>query len=513
MSYTPTVWKSGDIVTSLKLNKLENGLATAAAGVDEVASAININAVPLVQGKYLALDGSERAASPVDTFSTSDYIAFTENDSFELLNFANSAYASYSVGYAFYTIDKAFISGSGNFDGSFSSSSIVIPANTAYVRFCTRTQDSPNAKAYVNNEHGISAEAARELEQNFSYGISFTTNSYINNQGGLSNSAAFSATDLIPFTKKDKFTLYGFNSASWDYAFPFAFYDANRGFISGGSRFDGYLSSDDITIPTNTAYVCFSTRTQYAPDASISIRNEYGISAETSFAAMPTTGKSILIFGDSITQTATVSDDGTSYTEGTRRNWPTYAKPFLQIETMYNFAESGAAYTDRDNVDNRQKISHQITSAISSGRSGDIIVISAGTNDPSTNIGSYETAMAKETLSALDRTVLYEAIRWAMWTIRSTFKDAICFAATPIQRADREPRTEVREAIISMANRYNFIVIDAEYDSGIVRENNVWNAEGNDLADGLHPNDVGIKKMSSLYSAVIKGAFCNFNLS
>ena len=32
MSYTPTEWQSGDIVTSTKLNKLENGVAAASGG-------------------------------------------------------------------------------------------------------------------------------------------------------------------------------------------------------------------------------------------------------------------------------------------------------------------------------------------------------------------------------------------------------------------------------------------------------------------------------------------------
>lgn len=32
MSYTPTEWKSGDTVTSAKLNKLEQGVATASGG-------------------------------------------------------------------------------------------------------------------------------------------------------------------------------------------------------------------------------------------------------------------------------------------------------------------------------------------------------------------------------------------------------------------------------------------------------------------------------------------------
>lgn len=32
MSYTPTVWKSGDVVTSTKLNKIEQGIANAGGG-------------------------------------------------------------------------------------------------------------------------------------------------------------------------------------------------------------------------------------------------------------------------------------------------------------------------------------------------------------------------------------------------------------------------------------------------------------------------------------------------
>lgn len=32
MAYEPTVWKSGDVITSTKLNKLENGVADAGGG-------------------------------------------------------------------------------------------------------------------------------------------------------------------------------------------------------------------------------------------------------------------------------------------------------------------------------------------------------------------------------------------------------------------------------------------------------------------------------------------------
>lgn len=221
----------------------------------------------------------------------------------------------------------------------------------------------------------------------------------------------------------------------------------------------------------------------------------------------PTRGKTALFFGDSITETATISDDGTEYVEGTRKNWPTYAKNVLELGSMTNFAKSGAAYKDRDGVLEQQKISVQINSALSNNLPADIVVISAGANDGSSRIGSYETAMSKTTLEDLDRSILYEAIRWAMWKLRTAYPDAVCFAATPIQRADREPIESVTEAITKMAHRYNFIVIPAQDESGIIRENEVWEAEGHDLIDGLHPNENGQKKMANLYSRYILDAF------
>ena len=218
-----------------------------------------------------------------------------------------------------------------------------------------------------------------------------------------------------------------------------------------------------------------------------------------------TKGKTMLIFGDSITETAYMDDDGSNYIEDGWMNWPIYAREILQLEKMWNFAKSGAAYKDRTDVEARQKISHQISSAISSEKPADIIVISAGTNDGGSNIGDYSTAMSKTTLDDLDRTNLYEAIRWAMWKLKTQYPDAVCFAATPIHRADHEPISELTEAITKMANRYNFIVIPAENESGIIRDNEIWQAAGHDLIDGLHPNENGQKKMARLY--------CNYILN
>lgn len=51
MSYEPTNWKTGDVVTSAKLNKLENGVANAGVG-----GAFIVNAVDHPEGLYYQLD-------------------------------------------------------------------------------------------------------------------------------------------------------------------------------------------------------------------------------------------------------------------------------------------------------------------------------------------------------------------------------------------------------------------------------------------------------------------------
>ena len=90
-----------------------------------------------------------------------------------------------------------------------------------------------------------------------------------------------------------------------------------------------------------------------------------------------------------------------------------------------------------------------------------------------------------------------------MWSLRNKYTSATFFVGMPIQRTDREQPNELLEAIRKMAQRYNFIIIDATNESGIVREFEVQNANGRYLYDGLHPNAEGSKKLAKLYSNVI----------
>ena len=224
-------------------------------------------------------------------------------------------------------------------------------------------------------------------------------------------------------------------------------------------------------------------------------------------ADISTKDKKILIFGDSITQTASISDDGSTYTEGTSPNWPQHIPELLGTTNFRNYALWGAHFADFATNYPRQCLSNQINMAMSHSVNDDseIIILSLGTNDGGqTAIDDYDTAMAINSLDGLDRTKLYQAIRWALWTLKTKYPNTIGFITTPLQRADREPMKEVSDAIRKMANRYNFIVIDAENESGIIRENEVWHSSGKFLKDGLHTNEAGSRKIAEFYCNIIR---------
>ena len=222
-----------------------------------------------------------------------------------------------------------------------------------------------------------------------------------------------------------------------------------------------------------------------------------------------TSGMNMLVFGDSITATASMNDDGSNYRE-VSVNWPTYTKESLKVTRFKNFGRSGAAYRYRSDVEFRQSITNQVQLAIDTNTEADIIVFSAGTNDWEAHIGTFEDAMSRKSLSELDLTKTYEAIRWCFWKIKEHYPNAICFVATPIQRADVEPFYKIIEAIQKMAERYNFIVIPAHSESGIIREFETQGSAGRWLYDGLHPGDNGKKMMSKLYTRVILNALQNY---
>jgi lysophospholipase L1-like esterase len=219
--------------------------------------------------------------------------------------------------------------------------------------------------------------------------------------------------------------------------------------------------------------------------------------------------KKILIFGDSISQIATIDQTTGVYTATAPVNrWPTYIQGLLNASSVKSYACSGAHVKDDTGLTFWQWISNQIAKAIQFSEEADIVIIKAGTNDGVTSFGDYNTAISK-TLNNLDRTLLYEALMWHFWTIRTNWATAECFYVIPIQRASSDLSTYAakHDVIKVMAKRYNFTIIDAESNSGIVKDFESVGANGRYLEDGLHTNTSGARRLARYISAMIKNYF------
>lgn len=320
-----------------------------------------------------------------------------------------------------------------------------------------------------------------------------------------------------------------------------------------------------------------------------------------------TTGKTMLVFGDSITASTNITydtdangnlnctydEDGNpiyngnfeyTHLEGSRK-WADYTAETLHIGKLWNFAKSGGQFEDTRYASGQLQLSQQVYLALTQDIYPDIVVISMGTNDRdsysrvtlpedyvegatyveidkfyyyasdvtdttsgtyymfdgtdytanklpadyivgttyysrtpsyksadvtsdtvgtyyianSHSFGTFEEAMSKD-IADLDRTKIYEALRWAMYMIKKNYPDAYCFIATPIPTFLEEMPDKIINAIESMAEQYDFTVIPALDESGIERELE----PGLYLKDdGLHPNTSGRQQMSKIYTDII----------
>ena len=208
-----------------------------------------------------------------------------------------------------------------------------------------------------------------------------------------------------------------------------------------------------------------------------------------------------LIFGDSITETTTALG-------GVRDNWPNYAMPYLGITNYTNYAKSGASYKEKVGYTGWQDMTYQLSQA-SAQTDVNIVIFSAGTNDGITDLGDYATAMSKSLITDLNKLLLYESLRFMYWQSRIYWPQATMYVIIPIQRADIETSSVVNmhNAIKLMAGRYGIIVIDAANESGIVKDLEIWQAQGQDLYDGLHPSVTGRKKMAKLIAKKITSTY------
>ncbi|MBR6517633.1 MAG: hypothetical protein IKT40_12450 [Bacilli bacterium] len=261
----------------------------------------------------------------------------------------------------------------------------------------------------------------------------------------------------------------------------------------------------------------------------------------------------ILIFGDSITDTATIEVDiedktakttkyelpylSNSYTnkdgEVVRFSmWPALLRKAFNTFDVRCYARYGASYVnDAANTVFRQNLSDQIALAFNdfSNPNGvfmtqgefvpDIVIFALSANDKPTPTDTYEIAMSKTimsddgksfdieaTLSNLDLTQYNQSVRYAFLKLKNKFPYAQMFCICPPQRSAYDIGEMQKEVDLKrMAQRYSINIIDAAATCGIVRDLEVNGSVDVYSKDGLHPNDYSQK----LYARMVVNAIKN----
>lgn len=275
-----------------------------------------------------------------------------------------------------------------------------------------------------------------------------------------------------------------------------------------------------------TMLICVKQRNSNAEDLS-QVQIEYGtratvyeafkprlakvntIGIQQSYARRPLDGLRIGVIGTSKDQVATVTDTSTpgAYTDGTRENWQTFAKPRLG-GTWRNYAYSGASYLDffpigvgQTHTNAFQNISYQLQRMQIDGFLPDLLIMGGPTNDHSylathsSQLGSVSAALAvtgasqTAILAALDRTNYAQALRWCIMYAKINFPGVDIHVATCQQRGGYlyEDLEAVNGIVRGMAAHYAVTVHDQAKTCGIVGEFESGSGSGGYyLQDGTH---------------------------
>lgn len=242
--------------------------------------------------------------------------------------------------------------------------------------------------------------------------------------------------------------------------------------------------------------------------------------------------KKMLVFGDSITDSAEISIDDNMRSNkylprkadaNGKKMWVNIIKDMYAFSDVRNYALSGATWRKINN-NPRANAPSQIELALNdmnnpngvfptSSFIPDIVIFALGINDGITPSDSYESAMDKTiyingtknidldaTIANLDVTKFNESVRYSLLTIKKNFPLATVFVSLPLQCMKEETvsTSKLVDDIRKMAKRCGCIVIESTNESGIIPEGNFYNSEkeGITLLDGLHPNASGQKLLA-----------------
>lgn len=120
----------------------------------------------------------------------------------------------------------------------------------------------------------------------------------------------------------------------------------------------------------------------------------------------------------------------------------------------------------------------------------DYAILSYGTNDVTSAMGSVEETMSKA-LADVDLFTIAGALRWCIETLQTKFPQLVVYVALPIQAKDtgkNNGNIQKIEVIKGICDALSVTYFDCYNESGITVDN-----QANYLRDGLHPNEAGQK--------------------
>lgn len=262
----------------------------------------------------------------------------------------DSKFSGASDGYAFYDLNKKYISGS-----SIYSKEVAVPINARYLKFTAYGLEDSAVRAFLIYDYNTlmpvlntlnSEQMPSKINNLVKLDFTLTNKHYIvaaNGYDAAIEDVRFWSTSYINVSNLSKVTI---NSNFSGYSDGYSFYDENKNFISGSTTF-----TSTITVPSNAAFLRFtvfnidSTLASASGDFTFyqlnekieSIANGVDVNAKPNYAFG--IGKTLMI-GDSLTSGA-YYDDTTYKGASINQNIPFYLGKMLN-EEVKNAGISGS---------------------------------------------------------------------------------------------------------------------------------------------------------------------------
>lgn len=269
----------------------------------------------------------------------------------------------------------------------------------------------------------------------------------------------------------------------------------------------------EVTIPANAKYMVVNNRPN---DADLTVWKKQ--IAEVSETMLSYQGKNILLLGDSITQLNLTS-----------RGWPKYFSQIVKPARMDNVAVIGAHWCDYNNstvyngdpqADSTEQnvVGNQVQKIINNpsdyAESYDVIIIAAGTNDPTStgeistsdiNAQFFSGSSVKE-LNDVDRSTWPGATRWITEKLRGLFPTATIIFNTPIHRIDLHDSSRVLNngACVKRCADVNGVLLCETLHCGITMTDESY------FSDLLHPSAKGAKLIGAYNAKFFANMFTGY---